>query len=281
MPCVSHVTARESHPRQRGPLPDVNWKYLSSRVDAGELVGDALAPATAAQRLPDSPDCLARSCQVLEDSTTDHTLAFPTDSRQRRKEREREAKEKGEVIPVQKKQFRVEDHYDDCGEDVSLLEAAIHDSTLFVDELRIHPDFAYLTHFDDQKTSSPYSSPTLHTLFGTYYTQHDMNSASVLDTSSFFAAVTNRSPTYMELSGLMFNDMTLIAYYINNFSENERFVMFPTVGPDGTYNELLQLIDDSKPSVLFLNLRSSREVHPVKQDSLSSIFILPGLRRAS
>ena len=44
--------------------------------------------------------------------------AYPTESRMRQKQAEQEAKDKGEIVPKKKKNLPVEDHHDDCGEDI-------------------------------------------------------------------------------------------------------------------------------------------------------------------
>ena len=51
----------------------------------------------------------------------EQTVAFPTDSKERRKAREKEAKEAGTPLEVKKIKKFVEEHYDDCGEDLSSL----------------------------------------------------------------------------------------------------------------------------------------------------------------
>ena len=46
-------------------------------------------------------------------------IAYPTEARERQKKREKKAKEKGETLAVKKRKKYVEDHHDDCGEDIS------------------------------------------------------------------------------------------------------------------------------------------------------------------
>ena len=46
---------------------------------------------------------------------------FPTEARERQKTKEKRAKELGKKLQVKKKFKHVEDHYDDCGEDISSL----------------------------------------------------------------------------------------------------------------------------------------------------------------
>ena len=60
--------------------------------------------------------------------TTSKTSAYPTDSKEREKQKRKEQKEKGEEIIVKKRKFHVEDHYDDCGEDLSSLDPRVDQS---------------------------------------------------------------------------------------------------------------------------------------------------------
>ena len=53
------------------------------------------------------------------------TTAYPTDSKEREKQKRKEQKEKGEEVIVKKRKFHVEDHYDDCGEDISSLDPRV------------------------------------------------------------------------------------------------------------------------------------------------------------
>ena len=49
----------------------------------------------------------------------EHVRAFPTEGRMRQKEKEKQRKEAGLEPVVRKKTFVVEDHFDDCGQDLS------------------------------------------------------------------------------------------------------------------------------------------------------------------
>ena len=220
-----------------------NPKPLCHKTTRQLLVhGSSRTQAAVAQRLPDSPDCLISRNQVL-DHTSNHSpdlhmgkhssdsfhlasaateghlsnsssknvrLAFPTDSRERRKAREKEAKEKGETILVKKKQFRVEDHFDDCGEDVSQLERELRSATaptdadpsnLFTDELRLHPDYLYLTKFCSTCSESSYCEPLMFTLFGNSIVVPSPHSAYFTDTNVFYTQVCEMQPTFVELRG--------------------------------------------------------------------------------
>ena len=53
------------------------------------------------------------------ESVREPEKAYPTDARERQKKREKLAKERGEEKSVKKRKKYVEDHYDDCGDDIS------------------------------------------------------------------------------------------------------------------------------------------------------------------
>ncbi len=55
---------------------------------------------------------------------SDATQAYPTDSKERRKIREKAAKEAGTPLEVVKQKKHIENHFDDCGEDLSSLNSA-------------------------------------------------------------------------------------------------------------------------------------------------------------
>ena len=55
------------------------------------------------------------------DATTDSQHLFPTDAKAREKERRKAAKEAGNEHVVKKRKKVMEDHHDDCGEDLSSL----------------------------------------------------------------------------------------------------------------------------------------------------------------
>ena len=57
-------------------------------------------------------------------SDTDVKQAYPTDSKERENERRRRLKEEGQEVVTKKQKVHVEDHYDDCGEDLSSLVGA-------------------------------------------------------------------------------------------------------------------------------------------------------------
>ena len=83
----------------------------------------SLAPAEA-QRTPNS----AQSCQHnnLEQPVPDSMQGtFPTDAKVREKQRRQKEKEAGREHVVKKRKKIMEDHHDDCGEDLS----SLHDKT--------------------------------------------------------------------------------------------------------------------------------------------------------
>ena len=100
-------------------------------------VAPVMSETGSAQRLPDSPsssdavnvpsgieaDPSAVATTTILDTNTEHqcVTAYPTASRERRKAREKAAKEAGTPLEVVKKTKYVEPHFDDCGEDLSSL----------------------------------------------------------------------------------------------------------------------------------------------------------------
>ena len=54
------------------------------------------------------------------------SAAFPTDSKERENERRRRLKEEGQQVEKKMKKVPIEDHFDDCGEDLSSLVGTAH-----------------------------------------------------------------------------------------------------------------------------------------------------------
>ena len=52
------------------------------------------------------------------------SMAYPTDAKEREKVRRQAQKDEGNEHVVKKKKVHVEEHYDDCGEDLSSLKGA-------------------------------------------------------------------------------------------------------------------------------------------------------------
>ena len=79
-------------------------------------------------------------------------VAYPTEARERQKAREKRAKEKGVTNNVQKRKKFVEDHFDDCGDDISSIVEniyAYHSTTVILDELSESSDdedYSYLSY---------------------------------------------------------------------------------------------------------------------------------------
>ena len=84
---------------------------------------------------------------ILSPSGTIHVHAYPTASRERRKAAEKAAKEAGTPLVVTKQKKFIEDHHDDCGEDLSSLKFDEGEPTdeLFTDTFLINPDFEDLS----------------------------------------------------------------------------------------------------------------------------------------
>ena len=78
-------------------------------------IGNALptVPETGSQQTPDSGMSMESSCPPEDPAS------FPTDAKERRRKREKAAKEQGKELVVKHKTKHVESHYDDCGEDLS------------------------------------------------------------------------------------------------------------------------------------------------------------------
>ena len=115
-------------------------KRSAARFTRDDTERAAARPSiTATQRLPDSSiieskdtanptvcfaDALDKIATHLIAKTTT-VEAYPTDSKEREKQRKKEAKERGEEIVVKKQVKPVENVFDDCGEDVSKLEQSM------------------------------------------------------------------------------------------------------------------------------------------------------------
>ena len=66
----------------------------------------------------DASHGIARSS---EDRQVEAAQAYPTDAKEREKARRKKREEKGETITVKKRKKTVENHHDDCGDDLSSL----------------------------------------------------------------------------------------------------------------------------------------------------------------
>jgi hypothetical protein len=55
--------------------------------------------------------------------------AYPTDSKEREKKKRDQLKAEGKVVEPKKKKFNIEDHFDDCGEDLSSIDTLLTLST--------------------------------------------------------------------------------------------------------------------------------------------------------
>jgi hypothetical protein len=84
-----------------------------------------IVDGTGPQRTPDSHTHCSPQCVLptkLDSTNSTKTLAFPTDSKEKQRNRKNERKARGEVIVVKKRKFVVEDHHDDCGDDLTSLD---------------------------------------------------------------------------------------------------------------------------------------------------------------
>ena len=119
------------------------------------------------------PDtCSGSSTAEATPTTSKDISAFPTASKEKERNRRNQMKADGQEIVVKKKKFKVEEHYDDCGDDLSSLGPMDHTMltvglsasyTLDSDEELIDQDFdrrmlqqlAYPTYPIDPSTVAP------------------------------------------------------------------------------------------------------------------------------
>ena len=88
-------------------------------------------PAAGSQQAPDSrllaqqiggSHCAEADQHNSSPSNTKSTAAaYPTDSKEKERNRRNKMKAEGQEVVVKKKKFHIEDHFDDCGEDLSSL----------------------------------------------------------------------------------------------------------------------------------------------------------------
>ena len=71
-------------------------------------------------------ESLSKGVDHRDANASDNVESYPTDARERAKERERQIEKETGVKPIKKvKNKTVEDHRDDCGNDISSLEALL------------------------------------------------------------------------------------------------------------------------------------------------------------
>ena len=70
---------------------------------------------------PGASQCVPDHARYTEHEHSDHTTAFPTDAAEKKRDAKRAAKAAGMEWTVKKKLKHVEEHYDDCGSDVSAI----------------------------------------------------------------------------------------------------------------------------------------------------------------
>ena len=101
----------------------------------GSIVSDRRSvpvPCPGSQRTPDSEPLTVHSKPPCDGSSGGSTAeaaqtkdtnvsAYPTASKEKERDRRNKMKAEGQEIVVKKKKFKVEDHYDDCGDDLSSL----------------------------------------------------------------------------------------------------------------------------------------------------------------
>ena len=87
------------------------------RICPSGVVGPMSPTSSGVQRTPNSLNIITE----LPLNSSAPAPAFPTDAKEREKERKKRLQEQGIEVKVKKKTKVVEDHYDDCGEDLSCL----------------------------------------------------------------------------------------------------------------------------------------------------------------
>ena len=92
----------------------------SSSTDGSRLCESVTGPAC----LPPGDRCIEPSSATSSPGSNAPRLAYPTDSRERQKAKEKQLKEAGITPIVSTKKKYVEKHYDDCGADTSSIETA-------------------------------------------------------------------------------------------------------------------------------------------------------------
>ena len=99
--------------------------------------GDQLTHPTCTHKHPPGQTCMpsatASACSHqggsrAADSQVGSTVAYPTNSKEKEKHKKKLMKEAGQEITVKKKKFHIEEHYDDCGEDLSSLREQIDEA---------------------------------------------------------------------------------------------------------------------------------------------------------
>ncbi len=103
---------------------DTQWA-----ASGGRCVGDLEDESSGAQQLPDSLVADSRAAASLDATCSGQQKVerecFPTEAKERQKQRRKQQKEtEGQVVP-KRRQKKVEDHFDDCGDDLSSLDVHI------------------------------------------------------------------------------------------------------------------------------------------------------------
>ena len=148
---------------------------------------------------------------------SENTTAYPTDSMERRKKREKEAKEAGAPLEVKHKIKPVENHWDDCGE--SLASLRIDDEPTVVDSHYCNYFFTddKFDHLVDDAEASPYSKPLQSILTGNTaeYLPHT-DAVYYNDFQMFLQKMAENKPNILEVRGSIPKRVHLVAYTIGN-----------------------------------------------------------------
>ena len=96
-----------------------------SAVQSGDLSSQA---SKVLLKEPDEATASKGGGRRSSEAPVEKTVAYPTDSKEKEKQKRNEMKEKGQEVVVKKRKFHVEDHYDDRGEDLSSLDKQLDPS---------------------------------------------------------------------------------------------------------------------------------------------------------
>ena len=116
----------------------------------------------ASQGVPDQARCA--------ENKVDNVQAFPTDAAERKRDAKRAAKAAGVEWKVKPKKFHVEEHYDDCGSDVSAIADREFDGQVRVDEAvaEHYADNIYSDSDDSHSDEEAVNGFEQYALFGPY-----------------------------------------------------------------------------------------------------------------
>ena len=108
-----------------GRSPPVGGASADTRLAVSTSVSRAETPTVATDAVGNESQLAAAASASATHGTlpssTDKSLAYPTDSKEKEKNKRDKLKAAGIKVEVKKKKFDIQDHFDDCGEDLSSL----------------------------------------------------------------------------------------------------------------------------------------------------------------